>query len=302
VATPSRNFNNSTCARPTSVARRRFALRALVAPSIASLAIHAALGVFIGTVAIGKYMRMGEQDTHGPLPIEIVVDFDQPNPQQSGLRTAPELERDRTPQRALEHFSKPPPEERSSSMSFRSSSPNQTQAHEQSHAATSARATTDHVEGTLDKRIAERLSQVNSQDQGRTEPGSEGNEALEGAIRSRLGRPGGNPSATGGSGIAPSTSFAGLRASNAQSIVYVVDASGSLIGTLPVVRRELEQSLRRLDPSQRFSVVFFQRNQALEAPVPEGTKASSGGLRKATPAAVEHALAWAGAIRPLAQT
>jgi hypothetical protein len=55
--------------------------------------------------------------------------------------------------------------------------------------------------------------------------------------------------------------FAGLRVVQAGSIVYVVDASGSMIGTLPVVLDELERSLGRLGPTQRCALLFFQRNR-----------------------------------------
>ena len=61
-------------------------------------------------------------------------------------------------------------------------------------------------------------------------------------------------------------SFAGLRASNARSIVYVVDASGSMIGSFRTIVDELARSLSALVPSQSYAVIFFQRNAALAAP------------------------------------
>jgi len=61
-------------------------------------------------------------------------------------------------------------------------------------------------------------------------------------------------------------SFAGLRATNARRVVYVVDASGSLVGTFPAILRELEASLARLDQRQSFAVVFFQKGEALAVP------------------------------------
>ncbi|MBL9119295.1 MAG: hypothetical protein JNL80_05190 [Phycisphaerae bacterium] len=102
--------------------------------------------------------------------------------------------------------------------------------------------------------------------------------------------------------------FAGLEASNAQSIVYVVDASGSLISTLPVVKRELERSLRHLSPEQRFAVIFFQRNQALEATEavvrgvsPGGNdndRSAPAGLQTAKPEIIGRVLTWASSLRP----
>jgi len=50
---------------------------------------------------------------------------------------------------------------------------------------------------------------------------------------------------------------------NARTIVYVIDASGSLVDTLPFAIDELKSSLRNLIPEQRFSVIFFQENRAL---------------------------------------
>ena len=66
-----------------------------------------------------------------------------------------------------------------------------------------------------------------------------------------------------------SASFVGLSTSNARRIVYVIDASGSMMRALPVVLQELQRSLERLSPAQSFGLVFFQRNEALVAP-PQG--------------------------------
>lgn len=61
-------------------------------------------------------------------------------------------------------------------------------------------------------------------------------------------------------------SFVGLTTSNARNIVYVIDASGSMLRALPVVVEELARSLEGLSPRQRFGIVFFQRNEALVVP------------------------------------
>jgi hypothetical protein len=60
--------------------------------------------------------------------------------------------------------------------------------------------------------------------------------------------------------------FVGLSATNARRIVYVIDASGSMIRSLPIVLDELERSLSGLTPEQEFGVVFFSRNEAVVAP------------------------------------
>jgi hypothetical protein len=58
----------------------------------------------------------------------------------------------------------------------------------------------------------------------------------------------------------PDIGFAGLGASNARSVVYVVDASGPMVGTLPIVINELERSVLTLDPAQTFQVIFINKN------------------------------------------
>jgi hypothetical protein len=79
--------------------------------------------------------------------------------------------------------------------------------------------------------------------------------------------------------------FAGLKASNARRVVYVVDASGSLVGTFPLIVEELRKSLQRLDPRQSFGIIFFQRGEAVTVP-------PGGALQPATPERVDEALKW----------
>ncbi|MFK7961704.1 MAG: hypothetical protein AB8G96_14405 [Phycisphaerales bacterium] len=78
--------------------------------------------------------------------------------------------------------------------------------------------------------------------------------------------------------------FVGTSSSNARTIVYVIDASGSMIRTLPIVVDELRRSLERLDPVQEFAVVFFQRNTSLLVPPRR--------LQNARPDRVRNAMAW----------
>lgn len=63
--------------------------------------------------------------------------------------------------------------------------------------------------------------------------------------------------------------FSGLSSTNARRIVYVIDASGSMIRSLQIVVQELARSIDALSPQQRFAVVFFQGNAALPVP-PKG--------------------------------
>lgn len=83
--------------------------------------------------------------------------------------------------------------------------------------------------------------------------------------------------------LQPVAAFFGV-AGNARSVVYVVDASGSLIDTLPYVLTELRQSILRLSSGQRFTVLFFQGNDVLEIP--------PTGLRQATAVNQQRAVQW----------
>ena len=53
---------------------------------------------------------------------------------------------------------------------------------------------------------------------------------------------------------------------NAKKLVYVVDASGSLLNSFPAVVGELKRSISQLSDKQRFTVIFFQRDTAIEVP------------------------------------
>ena len=97
-------------------------------------------------------------------------------------------------------------------------------------------------------------------------------------------------SAGGGSRVAPFGSTTGAATGisarffgtggNATRIIYIVDASGSLIDTLPFVIRELKRSISRLSPQQQFNVIFFQAGNAVEVP-PTGWKPASGENKQA---------------------
>ena len=89
----------------------------------------------------------------------------------------------------------------------------------------------------------------------------------------------------GGATSAITINFAGLKASNARRVVYVVDASGSLVGTFPLIIEELRKSLQRLDPRQSFGVIFFQRGEAITVP-------PGGNLQSATPERVSETMKW----------
>jgi len=71
----------------------------------------------------------------------------------------------------------------------------------------------------------------------------------------------------GGGGAGFKASFFGTGG-NARQLVYLVDASGSLIDTFPFVIRELKRSIGELKDEQRFSVLFFQGDDYIETPPP----------------------------------
>ncbi len=66
----------------------------------------------------------------------------------------------------------------------------------------------------------------------------------------------GNPFGNTGVGVGTSTGFFG-SGGNARSVVFVIDASGSLIDTYPFVIDELKRSILKLSDEQAFHVVFF---------------------------------------------
>jgi len=58
----------------------------------------------------------------------------------------------------------------------------------------------------------------------------------------------------------------GGTARGARCIVYVVDRSGSMIGTFAAVREEMKRSVQQLRRSMRFHVIFFNTGPPLENP------------------------------------
>jgi hypothetical protein len=81
--------------------------------------------------------------------------------------------------------------------------------------------------------------------------------------------------------------FMGLDAVAARRIVYVVDASGSMMLHLSTVLEELERSLRKLHPKQMFGIVFFQNKKSIAVP-------PKGKLVYANAANIEKAMRWIG--------
>ena len=80
----------------------------------------------------------------------------------------------------------------------------------------------------------------------------------------------------GGTGIQAQFFGAG---GNATKLIYIVDASGSLIDTLPYVITELKRSIGELSDKQQFTVIFFQAGRELEVP-PRGWKNATDDMKQ----------------------
>ncbi len=98
--------------------------------------------------------------------------------------------------------------------------------------------------------------------------------------------------------------FFGVEATQVRDVVYVVDASGSMITTFPFILDELERSARALDPLQRFQVIFVKGESGkstgrLSAPHPsEPDRTHETRLIRCTPDNVRSVISWARTIKP----
>lgn len=89
-----------------------------------------------------------------------------------------------------------------------------------------------------------------------------------------------------------SVSFAGVQAKAARRVVYVVDASGSMVSSFAFVRARLAKSIEALSPTQQFQIVLARQMGEGGATVfrPEGARA--GELIRALPKDRAAAVAW----------
>ena len=107
----------------------------------------------------------------------------------------------------------------------------------------------------------------------------------------------GLPGGTGGT--LGSVEFAGLRGGDARRIAFVVDASGSMIGILPTVVRELDRSIANLSQRQSFAVVFFQGDRAVAVPPGDRLVSATTEHRERTMQWIEEVIIPAGRSSPL---
>lgn len=89
--------------------------------------------------------------------------------------------------------------------------------------------------------------------------------------------------------------FAGLGASNAKTIVYAIDASGSMVTSLPFVIAEVERSIAGLSLTQKFGVVLFRKTSASGG---SATEVFSPVLVRATPSARQRLHDWLAHVAP----
>ncbi len=86
---------------------------------------------------------------------------------------------------------------------------------------------------------------------------------------------------------------------NARSIVFIIDAGGMMIDTMPFVLDELKRTIGGLSEQQRFNVVFFPGGKPFEVHVPRR------GMKPATAENKQAVIEWidlaAGNIRPQGQ-
>lgn len=87
-------------------------------------------------------------------------------------------------------------------------------------------------------------------------------------------------------------SFAGSRGHAAERIVYVIDASGAMTASLPIVKQQLNASVSGLSDAQRFTVIVPR------AGARDQKNLFSGGLTAASPASRGDLAAWLTTIQP----
>lgn len=87
-------------------------------------------------------------------------------------------------------------------------------------------------------------------------------------------------------------SFAGSRGHAAERIVYVIDASGAMTASLPIVKQQLNASVSGLSDAQRFTVIVPR------AGARDQKNLFSGGLTPASPASRGDLAAWLTTIQP----
>ncbi len=71
---------------------------------------------------------------------------------------------------------------------------------------------------------------------------------------------------------------------NAKRLAYIIDASGSLLDSMPFVINEIKRSISELSDKQTFTIIFFQGDDLVEVP--------PAGLKKATSELKQQVIKW----------
>lgn len=87
-------------------------------------------------------------------------------------------------------------------------------------------------------------------------------------------RPGVEPANPGADTTSPPIALDGDR------LVFLVDASGSLVDTLPQMIGWLNEALDNLETKEQFAIIFFKQGRAIEVP-PAGIRPMTGAYRRA---------------------
>ncbi len=106
-----------------------------------------------------------------------------------------------------------------------------------------------------------------AEDDSQSAGGAGGQRIASLGVGAGIGTDGGNPTPFGapsdGGTVAPKSTFMGVSG-NARKILYVCDASGSMVGLkFLALKAELEKSVRELVPIQSFNVIFFNDAQPI---------------------------------------
>ncbi|MDP7030047.1 MAG: vWA domain-containing protein [Phycisphaerales bacterium] len=78
----------------------------------------------------------------------------------------------------------------------------------------------------------------------------------------------------------PAARFAGESMASARTVVFLIDASGSMVAWLPFVLDEVERTLASMQPTQRFAVVCFSGEDVRALPETGLMSASPGDTSK----------------------
>lgn len=108
---------------------------------------------------------------------------------------------------------------------------------------------------------------------------------LSAGLTNTPGSGGGSPFGVPGGGLAPPANFAGIS-SNARKVVFLCDASGTMMSVFDDLKAELRRSVDKLSPVQAFNIIFFKDENVMTF--------NREGLMVASPTNKTQAFSWIG--------